>query len=160
LNIVSLLTSNKTFEAYAKLYQLFRLRSIQVILTGVTYNGSNPPSGYIAFIQNETLSPQYSQLPTLPGTVKIKPTGTTVVRFTQPGITDDFNKWYNTQSNLEIDRMDSSVYIRLDRALENDKGYYQGIISFNLQFQRPYIDTGSSSKETSEQIIVGGIQKE
>lgn len=159
LNIVSLLLSNQTFEAYAKLYQLFRLRSIQVILTGVTYNGSNPPSGYIAFIQNENLSPQYSQLPTLPGTVKIKPTGTTVVRFTQNGRSDDFNKWYNTQSNLEIDRMDSSVYIRLDKALENDKGYYQGIISFNLQFQRPYIDSGSK-QETSEQIIVGSIQKE
>jgi hypothetical protein len=144
--------SNQTFEAYAKLYQLFKIKSIQVSLTAVTMNGSNPPSGYISFISNETLSPKYAQLPTLPGTVKIKPHGTTVVRFTQGGISDDFNRWYNTQSNLELDRMDCSVYIRLDRALENDKGYYQGILGFHILFQRPYVDSGDSNREIAEEI--------
>jgi hypothetical protein len=160
LNIVTLLSANQTFLAYAKMYQLFRMRSIQVSLTAVTQNGSNPPPGYITFIMNETLSPQYAKLPTLPGTVKIKPIGTTVVRYSQKGRTDDFNKWYNTQSFLEIEKMDSSIYIRLDKAMENDKGYYQGILSYNLQFQRPYYDDGTKEKETSENIIIGSIQDE
>jgi hypothetical protein len=160
LNIVSLLQSNQTFNAYATMYQLFKLRSVQVSLTAVLTNGSEPPSGYIAFIQNESLSPQYSQLPTLPGTVKIKPHGTTVVRFSQKGRTDDFNKWYNTQSNLEIERMDSSIYLRFDKQFENDKGYYQGVLSFNILFQRPYYDNGNRVKETSETIKIGNIQQE
>jgi hypothetical protein len=153
LNVVTTLQSNQLFQAYSKLYQLFKLRSLQVTMTAVLQNGSNPPAGYIAFIPNETLSPQYSQLPSLPGTVKIKPTGTTRVRFLQRGRTDDFNKWYNTQSNLEIERMDSSIYFRFDKPFENDKGYYQVFISFNLLFQRPYIDNnGNKEIEISQQI--------
>lgn len=159
LNIVTVLQSNQLFNGYAKLYQLFKLRSIQLTMTAVLQNGSNPPAGYVAFIPNETLSPQYSQIPTFPGTVKIKPTGTTIVRFFQQGRTDDFNKWYNTQSHLEIERMDSSIYFRLDKPLENDKGYYQASVSFNLLFQRPYIDNNSKEKEESQQVVIGSNPK-
>jgi hypothetical protein len=153
--VVTILQSNQLFNGYAQLYQLFRLRQIEVELTAVLQNGSNPPAGYIAYIPNETLSPQYSLLPSLPGTVKIKPTGTTRVRYVQKGITDDFNKWYNTQSNLEIERMDSSVYFRLDKPFENDKGYYQCRIMFYIQFQRPYIDKNGKEEETYQEIKIG-----
>jgi len=157
INVIQLLQANQLYNKYAALYQLVKLRSVQVTLTAVMNNGSNPPSGYIAFIPNESLSPQYSQLPTMPGTVKIKPTGTTSVRFSQQGRTDDFNKWYNTQSNLELERMDSSIYFRFDKEFENDKGYYQGILSFNIVFQRPYIDNNSKG-EQAQSIQIGNIQ--
>jgi hypothetical protein len=162
LNTIQILESINIFNEYSQLYQYLKIRSIQITLTAVTKNGSNPPAGYMAFIGNESTSPDYSKLPTYQGSIKIKPLGTTTARFTRTGRNDDFNKWYNTQSNLELERMDASIYFRFDAPFENDKGYYQVRISYNIVYQSPFLgvttkNTADPKENQFEEVKVGSV---
>jgi len=149
LQTIDILWTSPLFQKYSELYQYLKIANIRVDFTAVQKDGNNPPAGYMAFIGNESLGIKYSDLPTFPYSKKIKPTGTTSVLFTRPGRNDDFNKWYNTQSNVELQRMEASIRFRFVEPFENDKGYYTMRISYDIRFDKPYIYS-SISKDKPE----------
>jgi hypothetical protein len=153
LNTVDVLWESQLFTKYSALYQYLKVANIRVDLIAVQKNGSNPPAGYMAFIGNESLSIKYSDIPTLPYAKKIKPQGTTSVLFTRPGRNDDFNKWYNTTSNVELQRMEATIRFRFVEPFENEKGYYTVRISYDIRFDKPYIYSNNSKQPVEDEKV-------
>jgi hypothetical protein len=152
LNTVDILWTNVLFQKYSELYQYLKIANIRVDLTAVQKNGSNPPAGYMAFLGNESLGVKYSDIPMLPYAKKIKPVGTTSVLFTRPGRNDDFNRWYNTQSNVELQRAEASIRFRFVETFSENGPYYMVRISFDIRFDKPYVY--SSTKEAEPECKV------
>jgi hypothetical protein len=120
--------------------------NIRVDITAVQKAGANPPVGYMAFIGNESLSVKYSDIPNLPYSKKIKPVGTTSVLYTRPGRNDDFNKWYNTQSNIELQRMEASIRMRFVDNFVQNGAYYTMRLSYDIRFDKPFIYSSSKNE--------------
>jgi hypothetical protein len=153
INTIDTLWNIPLFIKYSELYQYLKVANIRLDLTAVQVAGANPPSGYMVFIGNESLDIRYSDIPSLPYAKKIKPVGTTSVLFTRPGRNDDFNRWYNTQSNIELQRMEASIRFRFVEPFTANGAYYMVRISYDIRFDKPFVYT-SNSKEKETACIV------
>jgi hypothetical protein len=134
------------------LYQYLKVANIRVDITAVQKAGENPPVGYMVFIGNESLSIKYSDIPNLPYSKKIKPVGTTSVLYTRPGRNDDFNKWYNTQSNVELQRMEASIRMRFVDTFTPNGAYYTMRISYDIRFDKPFIYTSNNREGGNKEL--------
>jgi hypothetical protein len=139
LNTVDTLWNIPLFLKYSELYQYLKIQSIKVDITAVQQAGQNPPAGFMVFVGNESLGVKYSDIPNLPYAKKIKPVGNTSVRYTRPGRNDDFNKWYNTQSNVELQRAEASIRFRFVNTFTANGAYYVVKIGYDIRFDKPFI---------------------
>jgi hypothetical protein len=152
IDIKDLLLNEYYFSTLASLYQTFKLVYTEIILTPITYNGSEPPIGHMIYVVDENAAPeiQYNSIPETQGSTKISNKGTTIAKFYRSGRQPDTNYWYDTYYTGE-GQLQQYIKIRFESPLENEKGYYSGRIRFRVVFKR--LKRIQANKTTQEEAI-------
>jgi hypothetical protein len=94
--------ASQYFQNYAGLYQEFKLDYTIVHVVPVQVNGNQPPVAFAMCLVNELMNVQFSEMPYLQGVTKIFGKGITIIRYYSKGRSSDFNRWYNTGDEFNM----------------------------------------------------------
>jgi hypothetical protein len=134
---------------------------IRVTVSPIINNGTYPPVAYGLFLSNDSQSVQYSHIPFMPGSVKIRNTKSTSIFIRNRGRQNDFNYWNDASENTS--GISCSYRVRLAQSLpsiENNKVGYIFQIKYALVFRRLYPKEVSSENFVEEFKTVGPANKE
>jgi hypothetical protein len=140
------------YQAYANLYQEFKIIYTEICIAARQINGSHPPEGYAMIIANEYMAVQYSEMPYLQGTTKIHGHGVTKFYFTSRGRNDDLNRWYNVISdkpNYELKcHFTTNIFPRATNP------HYIVTVRSRLLFRRPIIKATTKDPQDENYRII------
>jgi hypothetical protein len=139
--------ASQYFTNYRELFQEFKLDYTLVHVVPVQVNGNQPPVAFAMVLINELMSVKFSEMPYLQGVTKIFGKGVTIMRYYSKGRTSDFNRWYNTGDEFNLNlllKMHASENIG-ERA---NSPYYKILCRSRVLFRRPIIQ--NSNKETED----------
>jgi hypothetical protein len=104
-------------------------------------------------VGNDSKAPYilYSSVPELSYAKKINNIKPVSYFFTRPGRQNDFNYWNDTTvSNYSI-----TAYFKMhfEKTFQDGEGYYMARISYDLRFDKPYVQSTGNTKEAEEKIV-------
>jgi hypothetical protein len=161
LDIYNYLYNNTLFNNFRNLYQQYKLNWIRIAVTPIINQGTYPPVAYGLFLTSDSQSVQYSQIPTMPGSVKIRNTRPTSIFIKNNGRQNDFNYWNDTEGN--VSQLSCSYRIRLSQSLaeiENNKVGYSIQIKYALVFRRLYPKEENRAVEDFETVGLSSKENE
>jgi hypothetical protein len=135
--------ASQYYQNYANLFQEFKLDYTIVHVVPVQVNGNQPPVAFAMVLINELMNVKFSEMPYLQGVTKIFGKGVTIIRYYSKGRTSDFNRWYNTGDEFNLNlllKMHASENIG-ERALSP---HYKILCRSRVLFRRPIIKNDSS----------------
>jgi hypothetical protein len=134
------------YRNYAELYQEFKLEYTYLYIVPVQYQGTQPPVAYSMCLVNELMSVNFSEMPYLQGVTKIFGRGITQIIYKGKGRTSDFNRWYNTKDEFNLNLI---LKLHSSEAI-GEKGlspYYKVICRSRVLFRRPIIQPNNREVE-------------